>query len=338
MTIRLDRLALAALALALLPSAARAGDTEPGTYWEQTVEMQMQGMSMPAQSQKVCLPKAGISEPPKPGPGNDKSCEMTDVKRDGPKMTWKMKCTGKNAMTGEGELVSSKDGYTGKMDMHMAQGDMTMKMKGKLLGGDCDAAAVKKQVAAAQKQQQQVQEDGEKQMNQLCQQGADEMSLELFAGPVVTCKKPEQVAMLCASAVKRPGFLSLQRQARGNPEAKETVKRLCKKDPDAPRAGLCAQAMKETNGDKTPDEVLDFLGDQCPDEARKVAKKECAGRKFTGIPESMRKVCVKYAKDEMGKKQTRPASDEEEADEAPPKKETKDKAMDAGKSLLKGLF
>jgi hypothetical protein len=344
MRFRLHRLALPLLILTpLAPVGARAGDTEPGTYWEQTVEMQMGGMKMPAQSQKVCMPKKGIDQPPSPGGKEDKSCEMYDVQRDGPKMTWKIKCTGKNAMTGEGEMVTGKDGYTGQMAMHMDQGDMTMKLRGKLVGGDCDAAAIKKQVAAIQKQAKQQQEDGDRQMDEMCEKAADEMSLRMFSGPVVTCKKPEQVGKLCAKMTTRAGYSAYHRQARQDPEAARIAKQVCKKDPDDALPKLCTQAAKETSGDTTPDEVLAFLGDNCPEEARAVAKKACAGRKFTGLPDGMRRVCVKYAKNELGKGKTQAASDEDTGedggDEAPPpKKDSKDKAMDAGKKLLKGLW
>jgi hypothetical protein len=331
--------ALGALPLFLLTSpTARAGDTEPGVYWEQTVEMQMGGMSMPAQTQKVCIPKKGMDQPPQSGGKQDKNCEVYDVKHDGQKMSWKMRCTGANAMTGEGELTQGKGSYTGQMAMHMAQGDMTMKMKGKLAGGDCDAGAIKKQVAAIQKQQEQAQADGEKQMDALCDQAVEEVSVRSFGGPVVVCKKPEQVAKLCARVTTRAGFTAYQRQAKQDEETPRIVKQLCKKDPEDARAGLCAKAAKETSGESTPDDVLDFLGSYCPDEARAVAKKECAGRKFTGLPQSMRQVCVKYAKDELKAKPKASSDDEGQDEEEAPKKTSKDKAMDTGKKLLKGLF
>jgi hypothetical protein len=336
MPVRFDRLALCALALAVVPSAhPRAADTEPGVWWEHTVEMQMQGMSMPATTQKICAPKNGMEEPPK---SEDKNCQVTDVKHVGPKMTWKMKCTGKHAMTGEGEMVQGKNAYTGQMTMHMEQGDATMKMSGKMLGGDCDAGALKKQVAALQKQAKEQQAQADENMDKACEQAADESQLRMFAGPMGPCKKPEQLARACGRLRTRAGYSSFHAQARGDPELSRLALQLCKKDPETARAGLCAEAAREVKGDDTSDEVLDFLGKNCPDEAQAVAKKACAGRKFTGIPEHMRRICVKYAQEEMSKSRNAASSDDEDEDEPPPEKPKKEKAMDKGKKLLKGLF
>ena len=44
------------------------------------------------------------SEPPKPG--KDDKCKMTDVKRTGSRMTWKMKC--EDGTTGDGDMTSSR--------------------------------------------------------------------------------------------------------------------------------------------------------------------------------------------------------------------------------------
>jgi len=200
---------------------------------------------------------------------------------------------------------------------------------------------MKKQVAALQKQQEQAQLDGDKAMDQLCDEAVEEMSLRQFGGgPVVVCKKPAQVARLCAHVGTRAGFAAYKRQAQRDEDAPRIVKQLCKKDPEDARPKLCAKAMKETSGDSTPDDVLDFLGSHCPDEAREVAKKECAGRKFTGLPAGMREVCVKYAREEMSKKRSKPAADEDEdgGEEEDAPRSKKEKAMDSGKKLLKGLF
>jgi hypothetical protein len=341
MSTRLVHLALGALALAFLATtSARAGDTEPGVYWEQTVEMHMQGMNMPPQTQKVCVAKAGMEEPPKPGPGKDKDCEITDVQKVGPKMTWKMKCTGAQAMTGEGEIVQQgKDSYAGQMAMHMPQGEITMKMSGKKVGGDCDAAAVKKQVAAAQKQAKQVQEDGEVQMAKLCDKAIDEVDIRMFGGgPVVTCKKPEQVAKLCGFVVTRAGYTAYQKTVHRDDDTPRIVKGLCKKNPETALPGLCAKAAKETSGDKTPDDLLNFLGTNCPDEVRTFAKKECAGRDFSGVHGQMANLCVKYAREEMAKPKARNASEDDEGDDDQPKRSRKQDAAEGAKKLLKGLF
>ena len=212
-TDRLVASALIALALSLAP--ARAEDTEPGVWWEQTVEMGMQGMSMPATTQKVCVSKKGMSEPP--GASKDERCKVTDVKTAGAKMTWKMVCSEPERMTGEGEITRGKDSYTGSMAMHSAQGDMTMKMKGKLVGGDCDAGATRKQVAAIQRQQKEQQERSELMTAETCEQSLQEMQLRMFSGPMAPCQKPEQVTKVCARMLTREGYVAY-REAAGDPE------------------------------------------------------------------------------------------------------------------------
>ena len=59
---------------------------------------------------------------------------MTDFKSSGNKVSWKMKCTGKNAGMFSGETVFSGDSYESDMTMQSdgATGrSMTMKVKGK---------------------------------------------------------------------------------------------------------------------------------------------------------------------------------------------------------------
>jgi len=325
-------LRLALCAFAALSTSVRAADTEPGVWWEHTIQAEMGGMSMPATTSKSCMPKAGIQEPP--GAADDR-CKVTDVKHSGNKMTWKMVCSGPEAMTGTGEIVHTKDSFKGKMSMHMPQGDMTMKMSGKVLGGDCDASATKKQVAAFQKQQAAQQEQSDKTFAAICQQGVDEMLFRLFAPPLTLCKDKAAAARACDRLSTRDGYLAYRKSAGSDPELPGMAKKVCKTDPDSYREKLCVQVAKEARGLETPDDVLEFLGDSCPDEARALAKQECAGRKFTGIPPAFRKVCVEYARQDLGagndKGQGASAS---EPQDGPAKKAVKEKA----KGVLRGLF
>ncbi|HYD42611.1 MAG TPA: DUF3617 domain-containing protein [Anaeromyxobacter sp.] len=328
------RLGLCLFAAAVLSTSARAADTEPGVWWEHTIQAEMGGMSMPATTSKSCVPKAGIREPP--GAADDR-CKVTDVKKSGNKMTWKMVCEGPDAMTGTGEIVHTKNSFDGKMSMHMPQGDMTMKMKGKLVGGDCDASATKKQVAAFQKQQAAQQEQVDQTYAAICQQGVDGMLFRLFAPPLTMCKDPAAAARACSRLNTRDGFLVYANAAASDPELPGMAKKVCKKDPDGARAKLCAQTAKEARGLETPEDVLEFLGEFCPDEARALAKQECAGRKFTGIPPGFRKVCVEYARQDLGggNGKVQDASSSESApQEDPARKAVKDKA----KGVLRGLF
>src|SRR5512145_1910092 len=106
---------LALLASPPVVASAAGPEVEPGVYWEQTVEMQMMGFSMPAQTMKVCMPKGAWDEPPKAGDG-DENCQVTDVKRTGPRMIWKVKC--KDGTTGTGDMTYGRDSFQGTTVMN----------------------------------------------------------------------------------------------------------------------------------------------------------------------------------------------------------------------------
>ncbi len=326
------RLAACVLPAAVLSTAARAADTEPGVWWEHSIQAEMGGMTMPPTTTKSCVPKAGIEEPP--GAAADERCKVTEVKRSGNKMSWKMVCP-EDGMSGTGEIVHTKTSFDGKMSMHTPQGDMTMKMKGKLVGGDCDAGATRKQLAAIQEQQAEQQAQSEKTLAATCRQGADELQFRLFAPPLSLCKDKAAASRACARLGTRDGYLAYRKAARSDPELPAMAKQVCKKDPDAYRAKLCAQVAKEARGLETADEVLEFLGESCPDEARALAKQECAGRKFTGIPPGFRRICVEYARQDLeGGDAQDAASGERAPQQDPARKAVKEKA----KGVLRGLF
>lgn len=103
------------------------------------IEMPGMPMKMPAIKTMQCITKEQANDPrqslPK-GPDEDKDCKMSDYKEAGNKVTWKMKCEGKDAMTGEGEITYGTNTYDGRMKVTTADGEMTIKYKAKRLG-DC---------------------------------------------------------------------------------------------------------------------------------------------------------------------------------------------------------
>jgi hypothetical protein len=128
----------------------------PGEYWEITNKVEMQGMTMPGMSSKVCIPKGGEKDPRH---SSDKDCEMTDMKASGNKSSWKMRCD-KNGevMTGSGEMSSTPDRTEGTIHISSAKtGNMTMSFVNKRVGGACDSDEMKKkmdgQMAAINKEQ-----------------------------------------------------------------------------------------------------------------------------------------------------------------------------------------
>jgi hypothetical protein len=130
----------------------------PGEYWEITNKMEMQGMSMPGMTHKVCMAKGSEKDPRS---SSDKDCEMTDMKTSGNKSSWKMRCNKDGeVMTGSGEMTYAADRTEGTMQFSSAKtGSMTMNFINKRVGGACDTDEMKKkfdaQVNAANKNMEQ---------------------------------------------------------------------------------------------------------------------------------------------------------------------------------------
>lgn len=99
-----------------LPALAQSG---PDELWEITTKITMDGMSMPAMPSKVCR-KQGDAIPPV-----DKNCKTMDVKHAGNRTTYRVVCTGKDAMSGAGEITRGNGTFRG-----------TLKLSGKVDGED----------------------------------------------------------------------------------------------------------------------------------------------------------------------------------------------------------
>jgi hypothetical protein len=112
-------------ALALAPLAAAQGADD---LYEVTVKMEMAGMpmQMPAMTQRSCVKKGASDADSVPHQDN---CKVTDAKRSGNRLTFSMVCTGRDAMTGNGEFVYAGDGYSGMI-----------RYKGKMDGQDTEMA------------------------------------------------------------------------------------------------------------------------------------------------------------------------------------------------------
>ncbi len=315
--------AICLVAVLLAPSLAAAAPpastpAEPGVQWEQTVEMQMAGFSMPAQTSKVCVPSKGMAEPP--GTGRDENCKITNLRNDGRKMSWSMICE-KEKITGTGEIVQRADGYDGKMTMNSPEGEMVMKLSGKKLGGECDAAEMKRKVAAIQAQ-------GAAQLARSCREMAEQGLLQMFSGPNAICKDPADRAVLCRQAATPEGVTALSAQPA---TAAEDLATLCGKDLATLKAEACADAGRREAERRCTDgseKLLSFLGASCPSQTQVIAQRECAGRTYTDLTACYRSFCTSYAANllDKGKK---PAPQ-------PPKPE--DAAQDAAKKAVKGLL
>ena len=110
--------------------------------WEVSTEMEMPGMpmKMPPMKSLQCITKEQATDPgqsvPREAQDKNSDCKVSDYKVAGNKVTWTMKCEGKNAMTGNGEIIYAADAYDGWKKMETGDTAMTMKYKAKRLG-DC---------------------------------------------------------------------------------------------------------------------------------------------------------------------------------------------------------
>ena len=129
-------IAIAAASLTLtLPASAAA----EGEWWEMSTKIEMPGMPAMAggQAVKFCRVKGDEGKPVKSA--DDKNCAITDVKNVGNTMTFNMKCTGKDAMTGNGEITSTATTFNQKIKMRTGGENMAMVSTGKRIGGACKA-------------------------------------------------------------------------------------------------------------------------------------------------------------------------------------------------------
>lgn len=135
-------LIVSTLLVALTAVALYAQNPMRAGQWEVSMQMQMAGMAMPEMKSMQCVTPEQLQKDPASGLPNGArgagpdACKVSDYKQTGSTVSWKMTCTGAQAMTGEGELVFAGDAYTGTITMMMPQGSMSMKMSGKRLG-DC---------------------------------------------------------------------------------------------------------------------------------------------------------------------------------------------------------
>lgn len=130
--------AVAVAALAVIASAEERAHMREGN-WQvtTTVDMPNSPVKIPPVTVSHCVTKEEAVDPIKtlPQASSDERCKVEDYKVDGNKVTWKMSCP-KDKVDGTGELVFTKDAYTGSIKMSTQGQEMVMKFDAKRLG-DC---------------------------------------------------------------------------------------------------------------------------------------------------------------------------------------------------------
>jgi hypothetical protein len=269
-----------ALVLAGLSPWAQAA---PGEYWEITNKVQMQGMSMPGMTSKVCIPKGAEGDPRNSA---DKDCQMTDMKSSGNKSSWKMRCD-KNGevMTGSGEMTATADRTEGTISFSSAKtGNMTMSFVNKRVGGACDSDELKKKYEAQAAA-------NNKEMLKMCE-GANTTRDWLGKAPMIVGKDA-----ICAG--KKDQFCDLMKRDAGRDvdlyfnlkQPEPAISKSCGISMDAAKKSIC-KSVDANNADFTKQmrgntrlQYTQSLRSECPAEMKLYAelsrKRFCEGRGFT---------------------------------------------------------
>jgi hypothetical protein len=278
--------ALVGLAAAALVHAQGADE-----LWQMTTRMEVEGMQMPAMSQQVCMKKGqtraeGLGQ-------QDRNCKVTEQRRSGNKLTWKVVCTGENAMTGTGEMTRNRDTLEGRMQMKGKDGEMKIVYSGRL-GGTCNAQTHQDpQVAAMQQQAAAMQAQSNAQIAQMCRESIERFSTPVFemqGGPCAT-RSGEYCAHVkkTAQSMQTPAGFRQAMQADGlRGDGWERAAGYCKLQAAPVRAAACKSAAGGRD--------WSFVADYCPEDTQKLAAEHCAGREYTvAMSSEYKAICAKYA-------------------------------------------
>ena len=295
-----------------LQSAALAQQGS-GVRYKVTSKMEMAGMpfAMPARSMEVCGPKNAPADNLVP---RDKNCSVLDYRVVGNKSSFRMVCTGKDAMTGTGEFeMLGAKGYRGKMTMATDGEQMVMNFDGQRLG-DCDYAK----------------EGPQAQANAMIGKSCGQMLTTPVEGLVAIAPQFTAPGSLCLA--KKAPFCSklvplstnakfLREQevmeagmrkagatmpsqwdafqgcgmSRTSLLAKSCAKAEASNDFDFIGV-LCPERLAATCERADPNKGARFLVDRCPARAKQLAAQQCAGRGYTAMSTSpYRDFCNAYA-------------------------------------------
>lgn len=210
--------------------------------WEITNTMEMEGMSMPASTQRACIAR---NQPYKPEP-EDKNCKISDVRASGNRTTWKMKCTGKDAMEGTGDITKTATTMKGVMAMTSQGERMAMKMNGRIVG-KCNAAAEKKK------------------MDAMVADAQAKGDAALAQGRELQRKSCEDIRKSISTKYSDYDYYAKYQKQTGIPPGGGQ----CKVDMEASRKQLCNKATVNER---------DFAKEYCPDIYAAMKVQHCTGR------------------------------------------------------------
>ncbi len=244
-----------------------------GEMWEITTKMEMEGMpAMPMPASKVCIPKGQEKDPNRAVP-EDKNCKTSDVKVSGNKMSWKMKCEGKDAMSGSGEMIFGDGTYSGKMKMHDKDGDMVMVYNGKRIGGACEVGEEKekekeKMMAPMKALIDEQRADCKKLLDKGVKELVEGYQIFVFQGTHCTDMKKSMCDKVRAQSSEYAVYGALVQDEKDAASLRKEVGALAPK----PLVAECGFNMAKMTGvvcqKAIGDKKYDFLAATCPSEAR----------------------------------------------------------------------
>jgi hypothetical protein len=357
-------------AASALTCALPAHAANDGQMWEMTIQMNMAGVPagmMQPRTQQVCQAKDFRNAT---GDKNQR-CTISDLKDTPSRVTYNIRCEGKPPTTGKAEFnfQNGRQKMDGTMQLSTSDGDMTMKMSGRNLGSACDPqqnkTAQDEKVAAATRQMESLQRQGDDAQIMGCNDGLAKMqplgfgtpgNCRIFqdsnckalerTSPAVKSACNEKIGQFCQRYQTRDG---LEKIAASGGTADHAAK-LCAVPLAKVRANLCPAAVK--------DNALMFIAHQCPDEAKVIAQKQCAGRTFTSMDEKYGQFCGAYrgrlasnkgedsgsggdaapATQSRSRTTVQPAAGAAKAPSAPTAQDAAQDAVKEGIGKLKGLF
>ena len=264
----------AIFALSVFLTLAAPAMAATGEWWEVTVKVEMPGMPagmagmMGGQTSKVCMLKGQEKEPDK---SENKDCTMSDMKSSGNTTSFKMKCTGKDPMTGDAVLTHTPNSFSQKMNMQSKDGNMTMVSNGKRIGGACKGDEQTNEALAG----------AAKAIAEECQQAWDKNNYLFFTVSDMCAKlRPKVCARLSADL-----------------KTQESYKKEAKKPGVAELASKCGLSFAKITQQYCKDSLgkkdWQFVGGFCRKQPDVVAlrKQHCAGRDYTSVDSKYRDMC-----------------------------------------------
>lgn len=286
-----------------------------GERWEISSKMEMPGMpfAMPAQTQQTCMQKGAETDPARAMPGKD-NCTISDVKHTGNKTTFNLKCTGKDAMTGNAEMTNFPGAYIIKMAMRSKDGEMNMNTSGKRVGS-CDYA---QEGAPAQQAKMEA-------MVKKSQAENDALMARVKAAQQRSCDEQRSKAKSYDGYSRAQMFVTKKQLAEYDAETQQAYKNYMKSQQAACPINYTAN-LKALCMTAEQDNQIDFAIDYCPAQAAAMQSKYCgkAGRSYTAYG----RLCGDNQESEGGAKDKSPI----EVNNNP------GKALLEGAKNLKGMF